>query len=564
MYNRYKYSRVKKPEVSLPYTNVQNKESIPSINTSYRRSANLDYSSKNKNVNPPKNNNTTQEFVNRSNYRPTKTSQPIESNTSRNFRNIKTNEKNEQSQQVPPTFNRRSYLAPKNNIIEDKGKDNKITSLNDKNNNNENKDDKKNENTNGKKRYFRRFRRDNDNNENKTEEKKIENNEESGTSNSNINPSSKNGYTTGRLVNDSNEDLIKMERKSKEIEVIENEPKKEDNNSINNPKNEQGKGRFRRTHNKTDDNLPQKDIINKKEEFQLDNTNMKNKRSSIATSFVPGSRNNPIKLYNNDLFSEILEVAENNESSIDNNSRINTRKKLKDNNKFNSPLNSNEVKSQENNEINKNEESDINNNKDKNVSKENELNEENDENKNTNKDNNVEEENNIQDNYKDNYKDNNDNNDNNINNYDNNKEDNNIEKNNINDKDNNNEENNITNNNMRKKNIEKSKMDDNEHIIMDNIFNEVEQFNAKTILKGDLAEIYDDLIKKNVDFKDDVFFINLNHFERRVGDCDDRLIMHSFKRFPKEELFQKQYLSSQELIKKYYDRAERIKKENEF
>ena len=98
---------------------------------------------------------------------------------------------------------------------------------------------------------------------------------------------------------------------------------------------------------------------------------------------------------------------------------------------------------------------------------------------------------------------------------------------------------------------------------MDNAFNEVEQYNAKTILKGELAEIYDDLIKSNIDFKDDVFFVNLNHFENKVGDCDNRLISHNFKAFKKDGLFKK-YLSSSELLGKYIDRAKRIKNENEF
>ena len=577
MYNRYKYSRGKKPEESILDKNVLNTEPT----SSYRKSAKTELFSKNNNVITP----TTQEIVNRSKYRTTKTTQPIGSKTARNTREIKTNENNNQSQQVPPRFKTRSYIvAPTNNNTEDKLKDYK-SSLNEKKNNNENKNE--NENNNPKKRYFRRFNKDKDkdkeNNENKNDEKKVENTEESATSNSNLNTSSKNTfrYTTGRLVNDSNEDLIKMDKKANEIEVTENAPPiKGNNNPINNPINEKGKRRFGTRYNKTDDNLPQKDIISKKDEFKLENVNMKNKRSSIATSFVPGSRNNPIKLYNSDLFSEIAEVPENNESSNENNSKISTRKKNRDNNKFISSLDSNEIIDK----INKNEESDI-NNKNQNLSKENELNEENNGKEKIKKDNIIEEENDLEDNYNNNidnnvnnYENNNDNNvnnydnnnDNNVNNYDDNKEEINNEQNNIKDKDkdydndNDNEENKINNNNMLKKNIKNQKMNDNEHIIMDNIFNEVEQFNAKTILKGDLAEIYDDLIKQNVDFKDEIFFINLNHFEKKVGDCDDRLIMHSFKNFPKEGLFQKKYLSSQELIKKYYDKAERIKKENEF
>ena len=559
MYNRYKYSRTKKPEESILDKISQNKElNIPIKNTgyhnyrNYRKSANTEFLTKNKFVPSLENKNTTQEFVNKSKYRSNKTSQQRESETSKNYRAIKTNENKGQSEQVPPASKRRSYfLAPKNNIIEDKAKDYKRSSSNEKKNNNEIKDENKNENNKTGKRFFRRFNRNYDNNENKNDEKKIEINEESATSNSNLNASTKNEmrYTTGRLVNDSTDSLIKIEKpsNSNEIEVIENDLVKEDNIPINSPKFEKKRSRFRRKFNKTDDNLPQKDITKNNDDFKLDNTNNLNKRSSIATSFVPGSRLNPIKLYDNQLFAQIIE--ENTESSNENtyNSKINTKKKTKDYNK----LDQNDIILQENDEINKNNgESDININK-----KEELINKENDQINNINQDNIDEKENNF-------YKYNN-----NVNKYDNkknNQEEIKIEENDSENKDNNNEENDSNKNNMRKKDIEKAKLIDNEYIIMDNIYNEVEQFNAKTILKGDLAEIYDELIKNNVDFKDEIFFINLNHFDKKIADCDDRLVMHNFKNFPKEELFQKKYLSSEELLKKYSDRAERIKKENEF
>ena len=102
----------------------------------------------------------------------------------------------------------------------------------------------------------------------------------------------------------------------------------------------------------------------------------------------------------------------------------------------------------------------------------------------------------------------------------------------------------------------------NEYVIMDNIFNEIEQYNTKKILKGDLAEIYNNLIKTNLDFKDDIFFVNLNHFEKKVGDCDESILPHNFKEYKKEEFF-KEYKSSSDLLKKYTDKANRIKNENE-
>ena len=69
---------------------------------------------------------------------------------------------------------------------------------------------------------------------------------------------------------------------------------------------------------------------------------------------------------------------------------------------------------------------------------------------------------------------------------------------------------------------------------LNNIFNEVEKFNAKNILSGDLAEIYDEVVKENTPFKDDIFFMNLNHYERNIGNCDNEVILHTFKDFKKE------------------------------
>ncbi len=93
-----------------------------------------------------------------------------------------------------------------------------------------------------------------------------------------------------------------------------------------------------------------------------------------------------------------------------------------------------------------------------------------------------------------------------------------------------------------------------EFVKLDNTINELEQFNAKKILKGDLYEIYEDLIKENIDFKDDIFFVNLNNFENKVGNCDDRLISHSYREYPKNEFF-KEYLSSEDLLNKYIEKA---------
>ena len=102
------------------------------------------------------------------------------------------------------------------------------------------------------------------------------------------------------------------------------------------------------------------------------------------------------------------------------------------------------------------------------------------------------------------------------------------------------------------------------HEEMDNLFNEVEKFNAKNILKGDLAEMYDEIIKENSDFKENIFFVNLNHYENLIGNCDNKVIQHSFKEYKKEELLKNKYLPSKELYNKYDKKAKIIREKNEF
>ena len=123
-------------------------------------------------------------------------------------------------------------------------------------------------------------------------------------------------------------------------------------------------------------------------------------------------------------------------------------------------------------------------------------------------------------------------------------------------------ENNKTSRNQNKAYVDNTKKEkflkeNDEFSKMNNTINELEEFNAKKILKGDLYEIYKELIHDNLDFKDDVFFVNLNYCEKKVGDCDDKLISHSYKEYPKEKYF-KEYPPHEELLNKYIKKAKRI------
>ena len=103
-----------------------------------------------------------------------------------------------------------------------------------------------------------------------------------------------------------------------------------------------------------------------------------------------------------------------------------------------------------------------------------------------------------------------------------------------------------------------------EHETMDDLFNEVEKLNAKNILKGNLSEIYDEIIKDNIDFKENIFFINLNHYENLIGTCDKNIVSHTIKDYNKENLLKNKYLPIRELYNKYEKKAKVIKEKNEF
>ena len=130
----------------------------------------------------------------------------------------------------------------------------------------------------------------------------------------------------------------------------------------------------------------------------------------------------------------------------------------------------------------------------------------------------------------------------------------------INDNDN---DNNRINNNLKTKNNNKN-LENNEYDELDHFFNKVEKVNAKKLLKGNLAEIYNEIMKSNVEFKNNIFFVNLNKFENEVGRCDRKIISHSFKKVPDEYILNRECKLTDELMKKYIERAKKIKNENEF
>ena len=111
-----------------------------------------------------------------------------------------------------------------------------------------------------------------------------------------------------------------------------------------------------------------------------------------------------------------------------------------------------------------------------------------------------------------------------------------------------------------KNNLGLNLLEENSNILIDAI-NDVERFNVGHILKGDLAEIYGDVVKNNKEFKDEIFFTNVNGTEKKIGELDRTKKMHIYKEFPRSELL-KGYMTYDDLLKKYIDRAKRYKSES--
>ena len=95
--------------------------------------------------------------------------------------------------------------------------------------------------------------------------------------------------------------------------------------------------------------------------------------------------------------------------------------------------------------------------------------------------------------------------------------------------------------------------------------NEIERVNAEKTLKDeDLVELFEKVLEYNREFKDDIFFKNLNDTHRKVGGMDKmdrRKIPHTFKEIETSKIL-KNHENAKDLLKKYTYRAKRIVEED--
>ena len=83
---------------------------------------------------------------------------------------------------------------------------------------------------------------------------------------------------------------------------------------------------------------------------------------------------------------------------------------------------------------------------------------------------------------------------------------------------------NLENNNFISKNVNKNDFE------LDKLeFNKLENFNADNILESELNEIYKSIQKKNENFKNNIFFKNLEHLFDNLGKFDNKKnLSHSY------------------------------------
>ena len=95
--------------------------------------------------------------------------------------------------------------------------------------------------------------------------------------------------------------------------------------------------------------------------------------------------------------------------------------------------------------------------------------------------------------------------------------------------------------------------------------NEIERVNAEKTLKDeDLVELFEKVLEYNREFKDEIFFKNLNDTHRKVGGMDKmdrRKIPHTFKEIETSKIL-KNHENAKDLLKKYTYRAKRIVEED--
>ena len=91
----------------------------------------------------------------------------------------------------------------------------------------------------------------------------------------------------------------------------------------------------------------------------------------------------------------------------------------------------------------------------------------------------------------------------------------------------------------------------------------IENYNVNTYLKNDLLQIYDSINQEFSDFKNDIFYSNINSFEVKMGEFDKKEVPY-FKKNPKVDDLCKGRVTTEDMYKKYSENAKKFKREQKY
>ena len=91
----------------------------------------------------------------------------------------------------------------------------------------------------------------------------------------------------------------------------------------------------------------------------------------------------------------------------------------------------------------------------------------------------------------------------------------------------------------------------------------IENYNVSTYLKNDLLQIYDSINQEFSDFKNDIFYTNINSFEINMGEFDKKQIP-IYKKTKKADDLCRGRVTTDDMYKKYSKKAKRFEREKKY
>ena len=92
------------------------------------------------------------------------------------------------------------------------------------------------------------------------------------------------------------------------------------------------------------------------------------------------------------------------------------------------------------------------------------------------------------------------------------------------------------------------------NVLIDTIL-DVEKFNVNKYLSKDLANIYNEIDRDNIMFKNDIFLGNIVNFERKTGDLDKKIVRKVYKEKKDNKKEYKNISNTNDIINKFFEKT---------